>query len=805
MVYAELIAALAAAGLSPIASGPQARSFSSLQYDSRRVSPGTLFVALVGAAADGHRFVSSAVASGASGVLVEREFDDASVPPEVVVVRVDNTRQALAHAASAFYGHPSRRLEVVGITGTNAKTTTTYLLEAMAQACGRTPGVIGTINIRFGDTIYETKNTTPESLDLQRILDLMARSGVDIVFMEVSSHALTTWRVEGVSWSGAMFTNFSQDHLDFHGTMEAYFAAKARLFRELLPASAAWSGRAPVAVLNANDARIAALGDGLGDGVRVLTYGTGDGEADFEVVSRGLDVRGMSATVRTPSGDVSIASRLVGGLNLENVVGALALALSVGMDAALATEGLVSLSGVPGRLERVGRPDRGPSVFVDYAHTPDAVGRAIASLREVTTGRLVVVLGCGGDRDASKRAPMGWAAAAADLVVATSDNPRGEDPEKILDALVGGLVERGAEALVRSGAEPGGGRARYVRCADRRRAIALACGLATVEDTVMIAGKGHEDYQEIRGIRTPLSDRVEGESAVADPSGRRVVELLDVGELARAASAELEGEAPLAWHGHNTGVYTDSRRVGPGGVFVALAGERFDGHDFLDAVIAQGALAVVVEGESGRARAREAWGRARRPGVTLTVPDTVYALGELGRRVLEEARRWRPDFVTLGLTGSNGKTTTKELIAALLVEVAGLEPSQVHRTPGNYNNFIGLPLTLFELRYGHRVAVLELGTNAFGEIARLVSICSPEVRALVSIGRAHLEGLESEEGVLRAKAEILSGAEGSDVVLPLKWLDRVEAGGWLVGRRLGVFGPESEAPPWSTLVGENLK
>jgi UDP-N-acetylmuramoyl-L-alanyl-D-glutamate--2,6-diaminopimelate ligase len=457
-----------------------------VRHDSRGVTPGDLFVARRGRTDDGRRFVTDAVARGASAVMALRgELEGVHVA--VPRVEVDDATAALAHASSAVYGHPSFSLDVVGITGTNGKTTTTHLVRAAIDgalglaACG----IIGTVGHSFGSLRIPAEHTTPEADDTARAMDGMRSRGATHVAMEVSSHALSLGRVLAIRFRVAAFTNLSQDHLDFHGSMQAYAEAKARLFTELGPGSS---------VINVDDA----FGRELSSRVRsplVRVSARIGADAEIAPLDATVDARGVSARLRTPRGEVTIASRLVGAHNLENIVLAMGVVHALDLDLPRAAEALSRERGAPGRLERCDGPDDDVTVLVDYAHTPDALTRALEAVRCATTGQVICVFGCGGDRDAGKRAPMGLAAArGADVVIVTNDNPRTEDPEVIASAVVAGVRSGGKEPTVQL---------------DRRKAIDLAVRSARQGDLVLLAGKGHEDYQIVGTVKHALDDRIE--------------------------------------------------------------------------------------------------------------------------------------------------------------------------------------------------------------------------------------------------------------------------------------------------------
>jgi len=465
-----------------------------LRQDSRDVASGDLFVARKGQKTDGATFIEEAIARGAVAVLGAR----GTVDPQrarVPVVLVDDAGAALAYAASAVYGQPSFSLDVVGITGTNGKTTTAYLTRAAIDgALGRPScGVIGTVGHSFDGWTMPAAHTTPEADEAARAMAEMRDRGATHVAMEVSSHALALGRVRAVRFRVAALTNLTQDHLDFHGSMSAYATAKGRLFTELGPGSA---------VLNVDDAYGRELAAQVRGPLVRVTARPGAGVADAEIAARKtrVDSRGIEAIVGTPCGDVRIASRLVGAHNLENLLVALGIACSLELDLGRAADALSREGGAPGRLERCDSEGDDVSVFVDYAHTPDALQRVLEAVRNVTPGRLWCVFGCGGDRDPTKRAPMGQAVArGASVAVLTTDNPRTEDPRAIAEAAAEGVRAAGLEPIVQL---------------DRSAAIDLAVASARPGDAILIAGKGHEDYQVIGTTRHPFDDRVEARRAL---------------------------------------------------------------------------------------------------------------------------------------------------------------------------------------------------------------------------------------------------------------------------------------------------
>ncbi|MCC6524653.1 MAG: UDP-N-acetylmuramoyl-L-alanyl-D-glutamate--2,6-diaminopimelate ligase [Polyangiaceae bacterium] len=475
-----------------------------VRQDSRAVAPGELFVVLRGRSSDGAAFVPAAVRAGAVALLVERgrALDARGLP----CVEVDDARLAMAQAAAHVYGDPTRALDVVGITGTNGKTTVAHLVAACLGAAGRRPGLIGTLGWRFEEHGAPGSHTSPEADELHRLAARMRALGATHLVMEVSSIALVAERVAGVGFAVAAFTNLTQDHLDYHGSMAAYAAAKDRLFLDFGPRAA---------VVNIDDphgAELAARLAALGRPALTVSLGGAVASSAATVLAERVvaTARGIELGLRTPAGPLMLGSALVGRHNAENLVVAFGCALALGVPAEVAARALGAVDPVPGRLERCDEPGRDDVVaVVDYAHTPDALERVLASLRPLCVGRLICVFGCGGDRDAGKREPMGEAVArGADIGIVTNDNPRSEAPERIAAAVEAGLVRGGARADASFAAEPGGG-ARYLVELDRARAIALAVERARPGDVVLVAGKGHEPYQVIGATVASFDDRVE--------------------------------------------------------------------------------------------------------------------------------------------------------------------------------------------------------------------------------------------------------------------------------------------------------
>ncbi len=450
---------------------------SSVVYDSRRVTPGALFVALPGSHVDGARYIEEAAQRGAAAVLSQTPCGLGGNFP---CVQVANARRALARLSGTFYGHPAVRLCSVGITGTNGKTTVSFMLREIFKAAARRPGLLGTVRYEIGNRVLPATRTTPEAPDIQFMLAQMDRSGCDSVIMEVSSHALDQHRVEGIPFDVGVFTNLTQDHLDYHGTFEEYFEVKCRLFSQVRR----------YAVINHDDPWGRRLLTECRFDAERLSYGFEEG-AEVRGLDPQTDAHGSRMRVESPWGGADISLQLIGRFNLHNALAAFAVAAALGIPLETIRDALAGMENVPGRLEAVGG-SKNKRVFVDYAHTDDALLNVLQALREITPGRLVVVFGCGGNRDTGKRRLMGEVASRlADYSIITNDNPRHESPEKIaVDITAGFDSERKYEIIL-----------------DRRDAIARGVGLIGKKDVLLVAGKGHETVQEFAGTIVPFDDR----------------------------------------------------------------------------------------------------------------------------------------------------------------------------------------------------------------------------------------------------------------------------------------------------------
>lgn len=462
--------------------GPLTFDIEGIAYDSRQVKENYLFVALRGSRQDGAQYIDEALQRGAVAIVSE---DDRWPSRRIAHLRVEDARLAMAEISCAFYDHPSRKLELVGVTGTNGKTTTSFMLREILAAEGRAPGLIGTVRYEIGARVIPATRTTPEAPDVQFMLDQMVRAGCRSAVMEVSSHALDQKRVYGTDYDVGVFTNLTRDHLDYHRDMANYFQAKMQLFRGL-----GQFGKRASAVVNMDDPWGLQLANTNGLQADLLTFGEHPG-AHVRAEDIEIDAHGTRFTVRTPWGSTEAHLRLLGRFNVSNALAAIAAGGALGIQPARCAAVLAGMAPVPGRLEPVPN-DRGFLAFVDYAHTDDALAHVLETLRELRPRRLLVVFGCGGNRDRSKRALMGEVAnRLADYTIVTSDNPRREDPQAIIAQIVQGMSEGGRHEVV----------------VDREEAIARAVALAQPGDIMVVAGKGHENVQEFASTVVPFDDR----------------------------------------------------------------------------------------------------------------------------------------------------------------------------------------------------------------------------------------------------------------------------------------------------------
>jgi len=700
-----------------------------LRLDSRTVQPGDIFVAVAGRNRHGRDFIAAALAAGAVALLIDSDSDadlsslsrlsnDHTQASTVPIFALAKLREQLGELAHRWYGEPSTALTVLAVTGTNGKTSCVQWLAAALNAGGVRCGTIGTLGWEDADdtATLTAPLTTPDVLTLHRLLAQWRDAGAQAVALEASSIGLVQGRLDGVRIAVAAYTNLSHDHLDYHGDMVAYAAAKRILFD--------WPGLR-IAVINADDASTARVLVAIPQVPRRLGFSLdASSSAAIRAVALRNEPTGLAFTLATPTGSADVHTTLIGQHNAANLLLVAGVLQALGWSPPHIAAALSRAMPVPGRLETVvaadlvtpaapDTPDASaplPRIVVDYAHTPDALARTLAALRPLAQargGKLICVFGCGGERDATKRPLMGAIALAhAEAVIVTSDNPRGEPPQTIIDQIVAGMVSQTDAA----DAPP-----RYTVILDRAQAILHAIWSAAPHDVVLIAGKGHETYQDIAGHKHYFDDR----------------------QWARAALALM----PVPR------VCTDTRRLKPGEVFLALVGERYDGHNYLAQAHAAQARAAIVAQRIAHADIAQ-----------IVLGDTRAALARL-------ARAWRAQHTPalIAVTGSNGKTTTKEMIAAILATWLGADARLA--SPGNFNNDIGVPLALLQLRPQHRAAVLELGMNHPNEIAALAAIAAPTVALVNNAQREHLEFMQSVTAVARENGSVLAAlpADGTAV------------------------------------------
>ena len=731
-------------------------SFSS---DSRSIEQGDLFVAITGTHADGHAYIQDALTRGAVAVIVENTEKVAGIVAEstVPIIVAADARKAYAEIAERYYGNPANGLKLIGITGTNGKTTITYVLEEILNSLGCLTGVIGTVNYRFdngaGKTVLPAANTTPGAKELQELLFLMRSHGVQYVMMEVSSHSLVQQRLGQLQFDVAAFTNLSHDHLDYHATMEEYFQAKNLLFTRHLKADGTAVISTPIQDKEPNgwSERLRAVCSS--HHVCTLCCGETD-HNDVQLTGFSSDLGGSQIAFRLHDQEHTFKSKLVGQFNIDNLLTACTVMLADSHSPAEILPHLPSVKGAPGRLERIEHVSAGqfdqPVVFVDYAHTPDAVRQVLLTLSALPHTDLFCVFGCGGDRDRRKRPVMGRIAIElADVVCAASDNPRTEDPVAILGDIEQGMVDAGGTRrevdwlLARAKGEKG-----YSICENRSLAIRQTVAAAGAGDIVVILGKGHENYQITQSGKRFFDDRLEAQNVMTS---------WHLHTVQQAIAGKVVSSGKVKYY---AAVSTDTRTLRKGDIFVALKGERFDGNDHLQEALAKGAACCIVE--EGRSESSE-------DAAILEVVDGGVALSRLAH-----FRRKQLDAISnpsvVAITGSCGKTTVKEMVSAILKAkwAGGVDypPESVLHTRGNLNNLIGLPLSLLPLTVFHKAAVLEMGMNAFGEIAQMVRVAEPDISCITNVHGVHLEGLGSIEGVARAKEELFAGtpAHGTLIV-----------------------------------------
>lgn len=713
--------------------------------DSREVRPGALFAALPGTKVKGSAYIPQAVANGAAIILAGAD-DDVPEGIDVPVLRDPDPMRRFARLVARFYAPQPKT--VVAVTGTNGKTSVASFVRQIWEIAGKPAASIGTIGVvARGETDYGNM-TTPDPVTLHRTLSELAKSGIDNVAMEASSHGLVQRRLDGLTVSAGAFTNLSRDHLDYHGTMESYLAAKMRLFDTVLPAGAA-------AVVNLDDrygehfaaaARIS--------GLNLMTVGANG--ATIRILDVARDGFAQVVTVDIGEGPRTVRVPLVGAFQVSNALVAAALAAAPGtVTLAEALDALATIRGARGRLELVAHAPSGAPIFVDYAHTPAALEVALETLRPYVDGKLVVAFGAGGDRDKGKRPQMGAVAERlADVAIVTDDNPRTENATDIRTAILSAAPTA-------------------IEIADRAEAIRHGIRMLGDGDVFLVAGKGHETGQVVGKEILPFSDHEAIKAALPDGDGEETA-LWPARSLLAGLDGRQIGMLPPAING----VSIDSRTVEPGDAFFAIKGDRFDGHDFAADALRRGAAVAVVDEAHYETVAADG---------PFVVVDDVLA----GLRRLAAYARLRTDARIVAVTGSVGKTSTKEALRHALAASGA-----VHASVASFNNHWGVPLTLARMPKAVNYGVFEIGMNHTGEITPLTQLVRPHVAIVTTVAAVHLENFPDEEAIARAKAEIFAGLEPGGTAIvngDNRWAGLLSAAARDHGAEVVLFGSGKDA------------
>lgn len=673
-----------------------------ISSSSKDVKSGYIFVPVKGLKNDGLDFLDEAIKNGAVLILTDRE-----IKTHLPCLKTKHLLKTMALIASELY--PSKKIKTIAVTGTNGKTSTAYYVYQLLNHFGIKTASIGTLGVYVDDVLQEGKMTTPDSIFLAKKLFELEQKGVEYVVMEASSHGLDQDRLAALSFESAGFTNLTRDHLDYHGSMDAYFEAKKKLFTSLLSQNG-------LAVLNADEETYNELRETL---TQKETPFFSYGYCGFDLKIERLQPTsyGQELMLQYKGKIKTVQINIFGAFQVFNILCALGLVSNLGIDMEDLIDFLPNLKAPDGRLECVGKK-MNANIFVDYAHTPDAVHNVLMSLRPHTKGRLIALIGCGGNRDTGKRSLMGEIACQeADEVFITDDNPRFEDPTIIREMIV--------QACPKAKVIP-----------NRKEAIYQAVSCLNENDTLVVCGKGHEKGQLIQGVQYPFLDKNE---VLAALNTQPDLIVWDAKSLEQALGVLVDETVRVS------GISIDTRTLKPGDLFLAFQGEKVDGHDFVKKAVEQGASVCLVERfVDGVQKERQ-----------ILVPNVLKAL-----ETLAIFARNRSEALFIGITGSSGKTTTKEMLKTCLSS-----KGTTYATKGNFNNEIGVPLTLAGLPLNAKYAVIELGMNHKGEISKLTNLVRPDVSVITMIGSAHREFFETEADIALAKSEIFEGQKKGSVAV----------------------------------------